>query len=163
MSMKEAVESKVHGIGIHVPTNSPVLILTPKDSDELRMLIWIGHFEASAIAGAQAGLVGKRPMPLDLICDMIARLEGRVTRVVITELRQSTFYAKIYIAQGDKVFEIDARPSDAVAVALKMKVPLFANPDLFTEDGVQPPGPQSPEELRESLRNIRPEDFGSGM
>ncbi|MCJ7577165.1 MAG: bifunctional nuclease family protein, partial [candidate division Zixibacteria bacterium] len=117
------IESKVNGLALDMTTNSPVVILSSSDSD--RMLpIWIGHYEALAIAMELSGLSSKRPLTHDLLRSVIYALGGKVQKVEVTELINQTFYAKIYIELNGSVVQVDARPSDSIALALKTKVPL---------------------------------------
>ncbi|HUU45541.1 MAG TPA: bifunctional nuclease family protein, partial [Acidobacteriota bacterium] len=124
--------------------------------------IWIGHFEAWAIAMELSGVTSKRPLTHDLLHAMIKNLGASVERVQITELKEQTFYAKIVLARNGEQVSVDARPSDSIALALKAKAPVFVEQTLFQK---RPEGPgeveqYDPEALKERLRNINPEDFG---
>ncbi|MCJ7497525.1 MAG: bifunctional nuclease family protein [candidate division Zixibacteria bacterium] len=155
-------EVKINGIALDVTTNSPVVILAPLDSDQLLLPIWIGHYEAWAIGMELSGLSSKRPLTHDLLKSAIESLGGKILKVEITELVNQTFYAKIYVELNGSVKEIDARPSDSIALALKAGAKIYVADELFEikkGDG-KTPGATDAESLRERLRKINPEDFG---
>jgi len=158
---KKMVKARINGLALDVSTNSPVVILSPEGSEKL-LPIWIGHFEAWAISMELSGLASKRPLTHDLIASMIKAVGGKIKKVEVTELIDSTFYAKIYLEVNSKVFDIDARPSDSLAVALKTKAPIYVNDVLFTlsKEEKEKSGLPDSESLRERLRRINPEDFG---
>jgi len=155
-------EVKINGIALDVTTNSPVVILAPLDSDQLLLPIWIGHYEAWAIGMELSGLSSKRPLTHDLLKSAIESLGAKILKVEVTELVNQTFYAKIYVELNGSVKEIDARPSDSIALALKAGAKIYVADELFEikkGDG-KTPGPTDAETLRERLRKINPEDFG---
>ncbi len=157
----EMVKATIHGLALDIASKSPVVILGAEDSDRV-LPIWIGHFEAWAIAMELSQIKSKRPLSHDLMVVMISELSGKVVRVEVTELREQTFYARIHIETGEGIKEIDARPSDSIAIALKTNAPIFVNADLFDikkEEGL-PEKINDPQSLKERLRNINPEDFG---
>jgi hypothetical protein len=155
------LEVKIDGLALDMSTNSPVVILTPGNSDQRILPIWIGHFEAWAIAMELSGLTSKRPLTHDLIKSCIESLGGKIQKVEITHLLESTFYAKIYILFNNTIVEVDARPSDSMALALKANVPIYAAEELFQiKKSDKEPGLPDPESLRERLKRINPEDFG---
>lgn len=157
------LEVKLEGLALDMTTNTPVVILAPSEIDKV-LPIWIGHAEAWAIAMELSGVSPKRPLTHDLIKQMVETLGGRVEKVEITELREQTFYAVIHIACNGETYQIDARPSDSIALALKTGSAIFVNKELFTVDiegsPDRPAMPTDPESLRERLRKINPEDFG---
>jgi len=155
------VPVNVNGLALDVTTQSPVVILGPEDSDEI-LPIWIGHYEAWAIAMEMSGISSKRPLPHDLIKSMLKSLEARVSKVEIYELKEQTFYARISIDTKNGGIELDARPSDSIAIALKTEAPIFANKALFNLKPASISGEKKydPEELKERLKKINPEDFG---
>jgi bifunctional DNase/RNase len=155
-------EVKINGIALDVTTNSPVVILAPLDSDQLLLPIWIGHYEAWAIGMELSGLSSKRPLTHDLLKSAIESLGGKILKVEVTDLVNQTFYAKIYVELNGSVKEIDARPSDSIALALKAGAKIYVADELFEmkkSDG-KSPGVTDAESLRERLRKINPEDFG---
>jgi uncharacterized protein len=114
----------IKGLMLDPVSNSPIVVL--KDEEEKFFLpIWVGIFEANAIALQLENVSTPRPMTHDLLKNMIGELEGRVTRIVINDLRDSTFFAQIRILTGGKTLEVDARPSDAIALALRTEAPIF--------------------------------------
>ena len=158
------LEVKIEGLALDMTTNSPVVILSPAELDKV-LPIWIGHAEAWAIAMELSGVGSKRPMTHDLLRKVIESFSGKVDRIEITELREQTFFAVIYVSNGDGQRQIDARPSDSIALALKTGASIFVNEELFevgkdvsNEDPQQMP--TDPETLRERLKKINPEDFG---
>jgi bifunctional DNase/RNase len=155
------VKAKINGLALDVTSNSPVVVLAPEEG-ELVLPIWIGHFEAWAIAMELSGVSSKRPLTHDLLNGMIGRLGGAITKVEVTELKEQTFFAKIYVSRDGDTMEIDARPSDSIALALKAKAPIFVNNELFQKRpaGEADQQPYDPEVLKERLRNLNPEDFG---
>ena len=155
----DLVEVKIGGLALDVTTNSPVITLSPKDSQKI-LPIWIGHYEAWAIGMEMSGVVSKRPLTHDLLFRVIINLGGKIEKIVVTELKEQTFFAKIFIDVNGNVTEIDARPSDSIALALKAKSPIFVNSELFHLKDEKTSGIPDQESLRERLRRMNPEDFG---
>ena len=173
------VEVKVQSLGLDRTSNTPVVIL--QELDGTRVLpIWIGPGEASAIAMELAGMKFSRPLTHDLFASMIRGLGGMLIRVMITKVIENTYYAELIIQRGTEVISIDARPSDSIAIALRMEARIFTTEDLLENtsieiaDGTTSPedfvteaseaeenvGNLSPDELREYLKRMNPEDFG---
>lgn len=157
------LEAHIEGLALDMTTNSPVVILAPEGLNKV-LPIWIGHAEAWGIAMELSGVEPKRPMTYDLIKLVFDTLETKVERVVITELREQTFYARLYLTCNGKEYDIDARPSDSIAVALKTGAQIYVNEELFnlksSDSPEMPDIPNDPESLRERLKKINPEDFG---
>ncbi|HOP05936.1 MAG TPA: bifunctional nuclease family protein [candidate division Zixibacteria bacterium] len=161
------LEAKVEGLALDMTTNSPVVILSPIGIEKV-LPIWIGHAEAWGIAMQLSGVTSKRPLTYDLLKTVINELDARMVKIEVTELREQTFYAKIYLSCNGREIVIDARPSDSIALALKMNAKIFVNDQLFADragdseesPSEEPPMPTDPESLRERLRRINPEDFG---
>lgn len=157
------LEVKLEGLALDMTTNTPVVILSPSGLDKV-LPIWIGHAEAWAIAMELSGVGSKRPLTHDLLRHVIERLSAKVERIEITELKEQTFFAVIHLSTNGKVLQIDARPSDSIALALKTGASIFVNEELFNlkrEDTAHDLGiPNDPESLRERLKKINPEDFG---
>jgi bifunctional DNase/RNase len=156
------IEVRVDGLALDIASNSPVVLLKPVGTEGI-LPIWIGHFEAWSIAMELSGFSARRPLTHDLIRDLVQGFEARVTRVEVTELRDQTFFAQIHLDSQKGRMTVDARPSDSIAIALKVKAPIFANEALL-----QPRAPEGrlsaindPESLKERLRRINPEDFGN--
>ncbi len=157
----EMVRAKIHGLALDVASKSPVVILATEDSERV-LPIWIGHFEAWAIAMELSQIKSKRPLSHDLMSLIVSELSGKVEKVEVTELKDQTFYAQIHIRVNGEAHQIDARPSDSIALALKTDAPIFVNSELFDikKDQGFPEKINDPESLKERLRNINPEDFG---
>lgn len=157
------VQVKLEGLALDMTTNTPVVILSPEDDDKV-LPIWIGHAEAWAIAMELSGVAPSRPMTHDLMKQAIEILHARIDRVEITDLKEQTFYAVVHLACNGDIRQLDARPSDSIALALKAKCPIFVNVELFEAqpqgDQELPPMPTDRESLRERLKKINPEDFG---
>ena len=160
------IEVRVAHLGLDRSTNTPVVILQEKDGDRV-LPIWIGPAEASAIAMELAGVKFARPLTHDLVKQVIVGLGGDLRRVLITQVKENTYYAELHIHREDQVVQIDARPSDSIAVALRLKAPIFTNDDLLEVTSVDTTGGPAPgaptwdaEPLKNYLQNPDPEDFG---
>lgn len=128
-------EVKIRGLLIDPTTNSPVVLLKDVSSD-LMLPIWVGPYEANSIASEIEKMASHRPMTHDLLRNVIRQMGGEITRVVVTELRDSTFFAVIEIvAQGETVL-IDARPSDAIALALRADCPIYVKESVLESSRV---------------------------
>lgn len=149
------------GVRIELPTNTPILLL--KEVDGTRFLpIWIGANEATAIALALEGIQPQRPMTHDLMKTMAEALGGTIDRVVVTELRDGTFYADLVIAREADEVRVSARPSDAIALAARTDAKLFAAQEVIDEAGVEIQDEEQEdqiEQFREFLEDVSPEDF----
>lgn len=148
------VEMKVEGLLFDPRSNMYILLL--KDLDGPGTLpIWIGKPEADAIALALGRVATPRPLTHDLVKNVTDGLKIKITRIVVTEILDNTYFALIHLSDGKKETLIDSRPSDAVAVALR------ANAPIFVEDSIM--GTRTADELDEWLKNLKPEDFGNIM
>jgi len=153
------IEAEIGGLALDITTNSPVVTLSPKGSDKV-LPIWIGHYEAWAIGMEMSGVVSKRPLTHDLLFKVIESMGAEVNKIAVTELKEQTFYAKISIKYDSELIEVDARPSDSIAIALKAKAPIYVDEELFQLKDEKTTGIPDQETLRERLRRINPEDFG---
>ncbi len=155
------IEMKVSGLGLDKDSDSPVVLL--KEADGERVLpIWIGHAEASAIAIALEGIKVERPLTHDLIRAVIEGLKAKVSRILINELKNNTFYAKIYLERGKSIINVDARPSDSIALALRVQVPIFVSQNVLSSSGtsMEIDDETRAKALKKFLANLNPEDFG---
>jgi bifunctional DNase/RNase len=122
--------------------------------------IWIGENEAMAIALSLEGIKPQRPLTHDLLKIVIDAFQAKVVKIGIMELRNETYFAKIYIQSDSKLFAIDARPSDSIALALRTKSSIFVNDGVMGANGVVLQGDTNVDELKRRLRNTKPEKFG---
>ncbi|MGH7726536.1 MAG: bifunctional nuclease family protein [Candidatus Eiseniibacteriota bacterium] len=155
------VEVKINGLAVDAQAKSHVVLLKELEGDRV-LPIWIGPAEAQAIARELAGQRFPRPLTHDLLATIVEGLKAKVTRVVIAELKDNTFFANLIIERDGEVLSIDARPSDSIAVALRCQAPLFVNDKLLSDPGEQeePTDEDKAKELRRFLENLDPEDFG---
>lgn len=153
-------EMEVHGVNLDVLTNQPVIILKELESNRY-LPIWIGQFEATAILMEIQGIHPSRPLTHDLLKTIIDSLNGKILRVIVNDLHDGTFFAKIYISVDSKELEIDARPSDAIALAVRSSIPIYASDNVLeqaaitSEDGDD----EEVERFKEFLESVKPEDF----
>jgi hypothetical protein len=149
----------VVGVRVEMPSNQPIVLLREVDGDRY-LPIWIGAVEATAIAFAQQGVVPARPLTHDLMRDVLGAFDRTLTEVRITELRDGVFYADL-VFDGDLI--VSARPSDAIALALRTGSPLYGEEAVLDEAGIPVPEEERDEveAFREFLDQISPEDFGS--
>jgi hypothetical protein len=156
-----SVEMKIKGLMIDPVTKMPIIVL--KDAEGNSVLpIWVGIFEANAIAMQLENVVSPRPMTHDLLKSVIDGLQASVTRVVITDLKNNTFFALIHLNRGGEDQTVDARPSDAMALALRAGAPIFVQQHVLdkssssSEDGES----EVTERLRRWLETVDPEELG---
>jgi bifunctional DNase/RNase len=151
-------QMEVVGVRVEMPTNNPIVLLKEVQGERY-LPIWIGPMEATAIAFAQNGTIPQRPLTHDLMRDVLAALEVRLTTVNITALRDGIFFADLIFSNGK---EVSARPSDSIALALRTGATIFASEEILDEAGVSIPDEQEDEveKFREFLDTISPEDFG---
>jgi len=148
------IEMRVEGMLFDPRSNMYILLLKETDG-EGRLPIWIGKPEADSIALALGKVVTPRPLTHDLIKNIIDGLKIKVTKIIVTQILDNTYYALLCVTDGKKETFIDSRPSDAVAVALRTNAP------IFIEDAIMEK--KHTDELEEWLKNLRPEDFGNIM
>jgi bifunctional DNase/RNase len=167
------VEVNVARLGIDSATNSYVVILREKNGPRV-LPIWIGKPEADSIVMEMNQLKRERPLTHDLCKALIVAMGGVLRRVTISRVQKSTYFAELHIERDGVVVQVDARPSDSIAIALRLDAPIFADPSLLTtmesddaESGVSesffvnpPPDEMTTEQLKAYLATLRPEDFG---
>jgi bifunctional DNase/RNase len=129
--------------------------------------IWIGHPEAAAILMKLQGASTPRPMTHDLVTDMLGQLDAQVVRITVTELKENTFYASITVQQDGSEIEIDSRPSDAIALAVRAEAPIFAADDVIEESAIEFEGEEVNEEemideFKRFLDDVSPDQFAVG-
>ena len=165
------LEVSVARLGLERDTNTPIVVLQEKDGDRM-IPIYIGHAEANAIAMELAEVKFERPLTHDLMQQVIIGLGAELSRVVLTRVEKSTYYAELHLRRDDHVIQIDARPSDSIAIALRLKAPIFAAEDLLnissSEETIVPEisgetldsDTLKAAELKRRLEDLNPEDFG---
>jgi uncharacterized protein len=154
------VEMKIRGLMMDPVTNMPIVIL--KDSGDTVLPIWVGIYEANAIALEIEKVSTPRPMTHDLIKNVLTGLDTLVHKVVVTELREDTFYAVIWLEREGHIISIDSRPSDALALALRVDCPIFVEEEVLKSSAKATNASDrlSGEELRKWLEGLNDEDFG---
>jgi bifunctional DNase/RNase len=161
--MKE-IEFKIKGLMMDPLTNSPIVVLQDAAGDTL-LPIWVGIFEANAIALQMEKVDTPRPMTHDLIKGLLNHLNAVVSKIVVTELKENTFYALIFLEVQGKVVTVDSRPSDAIALALRTDSPIFVTDEVLAKSASNSASAvsaerSSPEDIKKWLENLNPEDLG---
>ena len=160
--MKE-IEFRIKGLMMDPLTNAPIVVLQEVAGEAL-LPIWVGIFEANAIALQIEKVDLPRPMTHDLLKAVLDHLDIEVTKVVVSEMRDNTFYAIIFLRSGDQTITIDSRPSDAIAIALRMDSPIFITDDVIAKshrsDAPAPSGQRAAEDIKKWLENLNPDDLG---
>jgi bifunctional DNase/RNase len=154
------IELNLVGVRVELPSNQPIVLLKEKEGERY-LPIWIGAMEATAIAFALQGIQTQRPMTHDLLKNVLEEVEVRVDRIVITELKEGTFYAVIQLFRNGSRYEVSSRPSDAIALAVRVNVPIFAQEDVLTEASIviRDDEEQEVEKFKAFLEQVNPEDF----
>lgn len=160
MAMPE-VEMKIRGLMMDPVTNMPVVVLKDVGS-EMVLPIWVGVYEANAIALEIEKVTTPRPLTHDLIKNLLMGLDTRVHKIVVSELREETFYAVIWLERDGRIISVDSRPSDALAVALRMDCPIFVADEVLKASKLAGASADrvSQEELRRWLEGLNDEDLG---
>jgi bifunctional DNase/RNase len=157
-------EMVIYGVSFDMVGKQPIVLLKTVDSNRF-LPIWIGHPEAAAILMKLQGASTPRPMTHDLLCDMLGELDARCTKVSVTELRDNTFFASITLAvDGGTEVEIDSRPSDALAIAVRSGAPIFAAEEVIAESAIEfehevENEDEVVEKFKDFLDQVTPEDF----
>lgn len=158
------LEMKVRGLTLDPLTNMALVILRDLEGNKA-LPIWVGIPEANAIALEIEQVPTPRPMTHDLIKNLLDGMNATVSRIVVNDVKDSTFYATIYLSLEGQEIRIDSRPSDAIAVALRVKAPIYVALDVIERAGSVDTGEQNvgedPDTLKDWLENIKPEDFGN--
>jgi uncharacterized protein len=159
-------EMVIYGVSFDLVGKQPIVLLKTADGNKF-LPIWIGHAEAAAILMKLQSQAPPRPMTHDLLTDMLEQLGAHVTRITVTELRENTFYAQITVQQDGSEIEIDSRPSDAIALAIRAEAPIFAADDVIEESAIEFEGDEVSEqeieqkvtEFRQFLDDVTPDQF----
>ncbi|MGC2613426.1 MAG: bifunctional nuclease family protein [Terracidiphilus sp.] len=156
------IEVRIRGLMMDPSTNMPIVVLKDVGSDTV-MPIWVGIFEANAIAIEIEKVSAPRPMTHDLARNLMRNMNARLEKIVITELRDDTFFALLWIRQDGELMTMDARPSDAIALALRADCPIFVSEQVMQSAKLNMAGPPegpTAEELRGWLEGLNDEDLG---
>jgi bifunctional DNase/RNase len=159
------IEVTVTDIRVDRQSNSPVVLLRERAGSRV-LPIWIGPAEANAIAMEMQGMKAQRPLTHDLFKQVLQGLGGELRRVVVSAVKENTYFAELHINRGDHVFHVDARPSDSIALALRMRAPIFAADQLFEDAAIEtgesagPERSMDPQSLKQYLEKLDPQDFG---
>ena len=156
-------EMVIYGVSFDLVGKQPIVLLKTADGNKF-LPIWIGHPEAAAILMKLQGAATPRPMTHDLVTDMLAQLDTNVVRICVTELRDNTFYASITLQQDGSEIEIDSRPSDAIALAVRAEAPIFAADRVIEESAIEFEGEDVNEEeivdeFKKFLDRVTPDEF----
>ena len=159
-------EMVIYGVSFDMVGKQPIVLLKTADSNKF-LPIWIGHPEAAAILMRLQGASTPRPMTHDLMVDVLGELEVRCVQVAVTELRDNTFFASITISMNGSEMEIDSRPSDALALAVRTSAPIFAADDVIEESAIEfehevEDTEEVVDKFKDFLDNVTPEDFAKG-
>ena len=158
--MTQLVAMSIKGLMLDPVSNSPIVVLKD-DAEKFFLPIWVGIFEANAIALQLENVTTPRPMTHDLLRNMISELDGRVTRVVINDLRDSTFFAQIRVIAGERTLELDARPSDAIALALRVEAPIYVAQSVLDQaQTISPDSDDQDEKVKKWFDNLDTDDMG---
>ena len=167
----------LYGVSFEPIGKQPIVLLKTLDEDRF-LPIWIGHPEAAAILMKLQGASAPRPMTHDLLTEVVSELKAEVVRVTVTELRENTYFAKITIVHDGQELEIDSRPSDAIALAVRCEAQIFASDDVVEESGIEFQAGDDeqvslvtassladldPEEFSRFIESVTPEEFASSL
>jgi bifunctional DNase/RNase len=161
------VEMHLVGVRVEMPTNNPIVLLREAEGDHRVLPIFIGAVEATAIAFALQGVTTQRPMTHDLMRDLLGALEVEVSRIVVTDLRDGTFFAEVHMVRDGNTYSVSSRPSDAIALAARTGSPIFAAEGVLDEAAIAVTEEEEEEQedeveaFREFLEGVNPEDFAS--
>jgi len=155
------IEMTIKGLMVDPITNMPIVILRDKDGHRV-LPIWVGVFEANAIALQIENVTTPRPMTHDLLKNVIADLRARIEKIVVSDLKENTFFALIYLSVGGEMMAIDARPSDAIALALRARAPIFVEERVIDHAKTVDIAPEKgeTERLQKWLESLDPDDLG---
>lgn len=159
MTAVTKIRMEVKGLVVDPTTNVPMVVL--RGVEEAYVLpIWVGVFEANAIALQVERIETPRPMTHDLLRAMIQKLGAEVAEVAVTDLRESTFYAHVVLRQGTREVAVDARPSDAIALALRSDAPIYVHADVIEKAKAFDVGSEDPEKLRHWFESLSIDEMG---
>ena len=157
------VEMVIYGVSFDLVGKQPIVLLKTADGNKF-LPIWIGHPEAAAILMKLQNASTPRPMTHDLVTEILGQLNAEVVRITVTELRENTFYAQITVQQDGSEIDVDSRPSDAIALAIRADAPIFVSDRVIEESAIEFEGDEVNEEeivteFKRFLDNVSPEEF----
>ena len=160
------VEMVIYGVSFDLVGKQPIVLLKTAEANKF-LPIWIGHPEAAAILMKLQGATAPRPLTHDLLVNILGELDVEIVRVTVTELRENTFYASITVQQNGSEMEIDSRPSDALALAVRVSAPIFAAEDVIEESAIEfehdvEDTEEVVDKFKEFLDEVNPDDFAQG-
>ena len=159
-------EMVIYGVSFDMVGKQPIVLLKTADGNRF-LPIWIGHPEAAAILVKLQNAAPARPMTHDLLNDVLGQLDAEVISIAVTEMRENTYYARITLRQNGSEIEIDSRPSDAIALAVRSEAPIFADDSVIEESAIEfeheddVNEEQMVEEFKKFLDDVKPEDFSA--
>jgi uncharacterized protein len=161
--MAPVQEMVIYGVSFDMVGKQPIVLLKTAEGNRF-LPIWIGHPEAAAILMKLQGASTPRPMTHDLVTEILSQLDAQVVRITVTELRENTFFAEITVQQDGSEIQIDSRPSDAIALAIRADAPIFAADDVIEESAIEFEGEDVDEEqivaeFKSFLDQVTPEEF----
>ncbi len=156
----------IYGVSFDLVGKQPIVLLKTADGNKF-LPIWIGHAEAAAILMKLQSQAPPRPMTHDLLSDMLEQLEAQILRITVTELRENTFYAQITVQQDGSEVDIDSRPSDAIALAIRAEAPIYAADEVIEESAIEFEGDEINQEdlekevskFKQFLDHVSPDEF----
>jgi uncharacterized protein len=156
-------EMDIYGVSFDLVGKQPIVLLKTKDGNRY-LPIWIGQPEAAAILMKLQGASTPRPMTHDLVTEILSELDARITRITVTELRENTFYAQVTVQLDGAEVEVDSRPSDAIALAIRAEAPIFAADQVIEESAIEFEGDEVNEEeivseFKRFLEDVSPDQF----
>ena len=163
-------EMQIYGVSFDLVGKQPIVLLKTAEGNRF-LPIWIGHSEAAAILMKLQSAATPRPMTHDLVTDMLDQLGAQVVRITVTELRENTFYAQITVQQDGSEVDIDSRPSDAIALAIRADAPIYAADDVIEESAIEFEGDEVNQEdlekevsrFKQFLDHVTPDEFANGV
>ncbi len=155
-------EMVIYGVSFDLVGKQPIVLLKTADGNKF-LPIWIGHPEAAAILMKLQGATTPRPMTHDLVTEVLSQLDAQIVRITVTELKENTFYASITVQQNGSEIDIDSRPSDAIALAVRADAPIFAAEEVIEESGIEFEQDVNEEEIvsefKQFLEHVTPDEF----
>ena len=163
-------EMHIYGVSFDLVGKQPIVLLKTAEGNKF-LPIWIGHPEAAAILMKLQSASTPRPMTHDLVTDMLEQLGAQVVRITVTELRENTFFAQITVQQNGSEIEIDSRPSDAIALAVRAEAPIYAADDVIEESAIEFEGDEINHEdlerevskFKQFLDHVTPDEFANDV